>query len=93
MFILLKILFGDAASITLWHQRELQVMYSLAGCLTDMKDFRLAVTVYKEILARDPDNACFTYSTMARLCLQVSNLPMCSCRLKFTFTGMTFVYR
>lgn len=46
-------------------------MYSLADCLTDMKDFRLAITIYKEIVARDPENARFTYSTMARLCLQV----------------------
>lgn len=65
------VLFRSPASITLWHQRELQVLYSLTGCLTEMKDYRLAITVYKEILARDPENACFTYSTMARLCLQV----------------------
>ena len=36
-----------------------------------MKDFRLSIDIYKEILARDPSNKSFTYSTMARLYLQV----------------------
>lgn len=63
---------GFLASMALWHGRELQVLYSLAGCLADMKDFRLAVNIYEEILVRDADNAHFTYSTIARLFLLVS---------------------
>lgn len=56
----------------MWHQRELKVLYNLAACLADMKDFRLSIDIYKEIVARDPNNKSFTYSTMARLYLQVT---------------------
>ncbi|XP_067931523.1 trafficking protein particle complex subunit 12-like isoform X2 [Watersipora subatra] len=65
---------SSAASMALWHQRELRVVYSLAACLTDMKDFRLAISIYKDILVRDPENVHFTYSAMARLCLQMGAL-------------------
>ena len=64
-------LLSTAASVTMWHQRELKVLYNLAACLANMKDFRLSIDIYKEILARDPSNKSFTYSTMARLYLQV----------------------
>lgn len=60
------------ASLSLWRQRELQVLYTLASGLTDMREFRLATKMYEEILVKDADNACFTYSTLARVCLLVS---------------------
>lgn len=60
------------ASLSVWHQRELQILYSLAACFCDMKDFRLAMDIYREILVRDPDNVHYTYSTLGRICMQVS---------------------
>ncbi|KAF6024803.1 TRAPPC12 [Bugula neritina] len=62
------------ASLSLWRQRELQVLYTLASGLTDMREFRLATKMYEEILVKDADNACFTYSTLARVCLLMGAL-------------------
>lgn len=62
------------ASIQLWTSRLSRVMYSMANCLLMMKDYVLAVDVYRSIIQYEPEQKVQLLSGIGRIFLQIGDI-------------------
>lgn len=62
------------AAIELWISREVRLLYSIGNCFLGMKDYSLAVTVFKSIMDKDPSCAFNLLSGIGRIYLQLGDL-------------------
>lgn len=62
------------ASIQLWRSRLCRVMYSMANCLLMMKDYVLAVDVYRSIIQYEPEQKVQLLSGIGRIFLQIGDI-------------------
>ncbi|XP_027054432.1 uncharacterized protein LOC113681535 [Pocillopora damicornis] len=63
-----------SAAIELWITREVRVLYSIGNCFLGMKDYSLAVTVFKSIMDKDPSCEFNLLSGIGRIYLQLGDL-------------------
>ncbi|XP_064190172.1 trafficking protein particle complex subunit 12 isoform X1 [Anguilla rostrata] len=62
------------ASIQLWRSRLCRVMYSMANCLLMMKDYVLAVEIYRSIIRYEPEQKPQLLSGIGRIFLQIGDI-------------------
>ncbi|KAJ8288620.1 hypothetical protein COCON_G00012790 [Conger conger] len=62
------------ASIQLWRSRLCRVVYSMANCLLMMKDYVLAVEMYRSIIQYEPEQQPQLLSGIGRIFLQIGDI-------------------
>lgn len=62
------------ASLTLWQERELKVLYTITNCLIAQNDFFLAHSLLETILQKTPENVAKVRSAQGHVLLQLGDV-------------------